>query len=440
MAPGGNRSVFASTIGRFGISWRMARISTALVAGLLTVSACGTADPAQSSIVEPISVADADFTIIIDRPTRPDIPWAETPEQIRSNESCPVDLQVDSILALDEPAVELVLAAQVPEVSALAFAPDGGAFIGTRQGHVLGWEDGSEPETVLDLSALTSTERDQGLLGLTVAEGYLFVNRTNLDGDTVIEAYPLLDGIPAADGAIELLRADQPSSEHNGGDIVFGPDGHLYLTVGDGGGQGGAFVTGRQEAHAFGSLLRFAVSFDPEPVLSAAPGNPFIGSAPGSDYSWVWGVRHPFRFSFDSVTGDLWIADVGQQCVEEVTMLPGGGSGGEHLGWNAYEGNRPFIEQPLVAHTPPSFSYSHRGGACAVIGGHVYRGDVLSDLYGKYLFGDLCKRAIISFDPETGVLQELEQGTVSPVGFVVGEDGTMYVLDFVAGIWTVEPA
>jgi glucose/arabinose dehydrogenase len=250
----------------------------------------------------------------------------------------------------------------------------------------------------------------------------------------------LVGGVPLKDGPVELLRADQPSREHNGGDIVFGPDGHLYLTVGDGGGQGGAFVTGRDEAHAFGSLLRFAISFDPLPSLSAAPDNPFIGSDPGSDYSWVWGLRHPYRFSFDSVPGDLWISDVGQQCVEEVTMLPGGGAGGEHLGWNAFEGNLPFIDQHLDSHTPPTFSYGHSEGMCAVIGGHVYRGDLLLDLKGKYVFGDFCRRALISYDPETGVLQELERDTVSPVGFVVGPGGELFVVDIAQGIWRLDPA
>lgn len=413
----------------------MRRLTAALIAGSLIATACSTSDTA--SDVAPASPADV--TIQIERPTRPDIPWEETPEQIRSNESCPGDLDVDSIIPADEPAVSLTHLADIPEASALAFAPDGSAFVGTRRGFIFGWVEGSDPAIVLDLTSLTSTERDQGLLGLTVANGYLFVNRTDHEDDSVIEAYPLVDGVPTMNEVVELLRADQPSREHEGGDIVFGPDGHLYLTVGDGGGQGGAFVTGRQEAHAFGSLLRFAISFDPLPALSAAPDNPFIGSVPGSDYTWVWGLRHPYRFSFDSATGDLWIADVGQQCVEEVTMLPGGGTGGEHLGWNAFEGNRPFIDQPITSHTAPTFSYGHGGGMCAVIGGHVYRGDVLPDLEGKYIFGDFCGRALISFDPETGVLQELERGTVSPVGFVVGPEGSLYVVDIAQGIWRVEP-
>jgi glucose/arabinose dehydrogenase len=410
----------------------MGRFAAVLIAGSLMVSACGTADLASAS--------GADATIEIERPTRPNIPWDEAPEQIRSNERCPADLPVDSITPVDEAAVALTHVAEIPEASALAFAPDGFAFVGTRQGTILRWAEGSEPEIVLDLSDVTSAERDQGLLGLTVANGYLFVNRTDHEDDSLVEAYPLVGGVPLKDGPVELLRADQPSREHNGGDIVFGPDRHLYLTVGDGGGQGGAFVTGRDEAHAFGSLLRFAISFDPLPSLSAAPDNPFIGSDPGSDYSWVWGLRHPYRFSFDSVTGDLWISDVGQQCVEEVTMLPGGGAGGEHLGWNAFEGNLPFIDQHLDSHTPPTFSYGHSEGMCAVIGGHVYRGDLLLDLKGKYVFGDFCRRALISYDPETGVLQELERDTVSPVGFVVGPGGELFVVDIAQGIWRLDPA
>ena len=423
----------------------MARFPIVLAAAALLASACGASEPAPTTSPETTPGATAETggaaaTIQIDRPTRPDIPWDETPEQIRSNESCPADLPVDRVVPVTEPSVELVLEAEFTLPSALAFAPDGTGFVGTRDGSVYRWAEGNEPEVVLDLTALTSTERDQGLLGLTVANGHLFVNRTDLEDDSLVEAYPLVDGVPQLDGVVELLRADQPSREHNGGDIVFGPDGHLYLTVGDGGGQGGAFVTGRQEAHAFGSLLRLAISFDPEPRLASAPDNPFIGSAPGSDYSWVWGLRHPYRFSFDSATDDLWISDVGQQCVEEVTVLPEGGVGGEHLGWNAFEGNLPFIDQPLASHTPPTFSYGHGDGFCAVIGGHVYRGDVLPDLEGKYVFGDFCRRALISFDPETGALEEIERGTVSPVGFVLRDDGALFVIDFTGGIWRVEPA
>jgi glucose/arabinose dehydrogenase len=418
----------------------MGRFAAALIAGSLIVSACGQTDKTQGSWLDGPPVSSADVTIQIDRPTRPDIPWDETPERARSNTACPSDLPVDSVTPVDEPTVSLSHVVEIVGASALAFATGGTAFIGTREGSVFGWVEGSEPEIVLDLTQVTTTERDQGLLGLAVADGYLFVNRTDLEDDSVVEAYPLINGVPAPGGVIELLRADQPSREHNGGDIVFGPDGHLYLTVGDGGGQGGPFVTGRRHAHAFGSLLRFAISFDPMPTLAAAPDNPFFGSVPGSEYAWVWGLRHPYRFSFDSATGDLWIADVGQQCVEEVTMLPGGGAGGEHLGWNAFEGNLPFMEQPIDSPTPPTFSYGHRSGLCAVIGGHVYRGDALPDLDGKYVFGDFCRRALFSFDPETGVLQELERDTVSPVGFVVGPDGSMYVVDIAQGIWRVDPA
>ncbi len=409
----------------------MHRIAAALIVGSLMISACAPDDAL---------APDGDVAIQLERPTRTNIPYAETPEGARANIKCPGDLPVDTITPVDEPAVALIHVAEIPEASALAFAPDGSAFVGTRGGLILSWVEGGEPEIVLDLAELTSTERDQGLLGLTIANGYLFVNRTDLDDYTVIEAYPLIDGVPAMSAMVELMRADQPSREHNGGDLTFGPDGHLYLTVGDGGAQGGPFVTGHQEAHAFGSLLRFAITFDPTPALSAAPDNPFIGSVPGSDYVWVWGLRHPYRFSFDSATDDLWIADVGQQCVEEVTMLPGGGAGGEHLGWNAFEGNLPFIDQPIESHTGPTFSYGHRSSLCAVIGGHVYRGDALPDLAGKYVFGDLCRRALISFDPETGVLQELERDTVTPVGFVIGPDETLYVVDITQGIWRVEPA
>ncbi len=414
--------------------------TTRLLAALLVlIAACGDTSSEQSDSSAPPTSEAGGTVIQIERPTRPDIPWDETPEQIRANEDCPADFAVDVITPLEDPLVTLTHVAEVTEASALAFAPDGTAYIGTRSGLVLRWTDGTEPTEVLDLTGVTGVERDQGLLGLNVADGYLFINRTDLSNFSLIEAYPLVDGTPDADAVIGLLRADQPQREHNGGDIVFGPDGDLYLTVGDGGAQGGPFVTGRQEANAFGSLLRFVVTFGPEPVLTAAPENPFLGSAPGSDYTWVWGLRHPYRFSFDELTGDLWISDVGQKCVEEVTMLPGGGEGGEHLGWNAFEGNMPFLDQPVDSPVPPTFSYAHGGGFCAVIGGHVYRGDSLPELQGKYVFGDFCRRALITYDPETGDLQEIQKDSVSPVGFVIGPDDALYVVDLILGVWRVDP-
>jgi len=414
----------------------MQKLAAALVAGSLLLSACAH-DDALASEDAPSGAVDA--TIHIERPARTEIPYDQTPEAEMANEQCPQDLQVDTIAPVGDPGVDLKLVAYAPDASALAFAPDGRGFIGSRGGSIFKWAPGTEPKMVLDLADVTSTDRDQGLLGLTVTHGHLLVNRTQLDDETVIEAYPLVGGVPDPSGMVLLMTADQPSREHNGGDLTLGPDGDLYLTVGDGGAQGGPFVTGNQETHAFGSLLRFELTFNPTPALSAAPENPFTGSTPGSDYAWVWGLRHPFRTSFDSHTGDLWIADVGQQCIEEVTMLPGGGVGGEHLGWNAFEGNRPFIDQPIGPHVPPTFSYAHRSRYCAVIGGHVYWGKALPDLVGKYVFGDLCRQAIIAFDPETGELQELERGTATPVSFVISPDDTLYVVDINQGIWRVDP-
>ena len=411
------------------------KIATAVLVTALMTTACAPSDSA-SAETQPV---EQSATVHIERPTRPDIPWAETPEQIRSGERCPADLPVDTITPADEASVALEQVAAIPSASALAFAPDGTGYIGTRDGLVLSWTPGAEPVAALDLTETTSTERDQGLLGLAVVNDYLLINRTDLDNDSLLEAFQLIDGQPSTNDPVLLLRADQPSREHNGGDIVIGPDDHLYLTVGDGGAQGGPFVTGRQAPHAFGSLLRFGIEFDPEPRLITAEDNPFAGPLPGSDHTWVWGLRHPYRFSFDAATGDLWIADVGQLCIEEVTVLPGGGAGGEHLGWNSFEGNAVFMDVEIESHVPPTFSYAHKGGHCAVIGGHVYRGDVLTDLVGKYVFADFCKRGLISYDPDTGALQELQSGTVSPVALVIAPDGLLYVVDLAQGIWRVDP-
>ena len=152
----------------------MGRLTAALLAASLMISACGSSSAA----------LDDDVTIELERPTRADIPWDETPEQIRSNTKCPADLPVDSITPVDEPAVALTHVAEITEASALAFAPDGTGYVGTRSGSIFRWVEGSEPRIVLDLTESTTTDRDQGLLGLTVANGYLFVNRTDNDDDS----------------------------------------------------------------------------------------------------------------------------------------------------------------------------------------------------------------------------------------------------------------
>ena len=402
----------------------MPRTIIAILLVALVASACA-ADS------EPV----ASGPLTIERIFRADVPWPDTPELKLSNVPCPAELDVDPITPLESAEITLDLVAPLEGATTMAFQSDDVAFMGTREGRIYQWVDGNEPEFVMDLSAETTTERDQGLLGLMVHDDSLFVYRTDTKDDSVLEEYPLTAGIPVRSDRVELLRADQPSKEHNGGDVVFGPDGYLYLTIGDGGGQGGAYITDREVATAFGGLLRLRYEPGDVPMLAAAPDNPFVGDDPGSDLTWVWGLRHPYRFSFDDATGDLWIADVGQQCVEEVTVLPGGGRGGEHLGWNAVEGTREFMGPLDLELTPPTFTYLHANGYCAVIGGHVYRGSAMPELVGQYIFGDYCKQAILVYDPDTDEIRELQRGSVTPVAFVVEPDGELIVVDFVAGAW-----
>lgn len=403
----------------------MIRTFTALLSLALVAAACSAA------------AEEVPLTLTIERIGRADVPWPDTPELKLSNVPCPADLDVETVAPVVIPEVAVELVAPVEGASAAAIGPDGVAYIGTREGRIYQWAAGSDPEFVMDLTAETTTERDQGLLGLLVHDESLFVYRTDTDNDSVLEEYPLAAGIPLPGDRVTLLRADQPSKEHNGGDVVVGPDGNFYLTLGDGGGQGGAYVTGRNIATAFGGLLRMAYVEGETPRLEAASDNPFVGDVPGDDLIWVWGLRHPYRFSFDAQSGDLWVADVGQQCVEEVTMLPAGGVGGEHLGWNAFEGTREFMDPLDLELTPPTFTYAHTGGYCAVIGGHVYRGSAIPSLVGQYVFADYCKQAIVAYDPTTGELRELQRGSVTPVGFTVDADGELFVVDLVAGLWQI---
>jgi glucose/arabinose dehydrogenase len=253
------------------------------------------------------------------------------------------------------------------------------------------------PEPFLDIqSRVNSQGSEQGLLGLAFHPQYpqvpfIFVNYTDLKGNTVISRFMVTGGEPAqADAGSEkiLLRVDQPFSNHNGGEVVFGPDDYLYLGLGDGGSAGDPRGNAQSTNTLLGKILRIDVNQgDP---YSIPADNPFA-NAGGKPELWAYGLRNPWRFSFDRQTGALYIGDVGQNSWEEVDYLPAGSPGGFNFGWNYYEGLHPYQGTPTAGEqfVQPVFEYGHDQG-CSIIGGVVYRGMQLSDWRGVYLFGDYC--------------------------------------------------
>lgn len=281
-------------------------------------------------------------------------------------------------------------------------------------------------DPVLDLTDHTTTDGERGLLGMAFSDdgSRLFVSYTDLDGTSLVVAHELGDasGTPATldpDGGVELLRVDQPFSNHNGGHLVLGPDGLLWFGLGDGGAADDPDNRAQDPDDLLGKVLRL---------------DPDKGEGPVEAEIVVTGVRNPWRFAFDT-DGSLWIADVGQNEFEEIDRLPADSIEGANLGWSGYEGSAPYLDgdgrrpaDPVM----PVFEYSHEGGNCSITGGFVYRGTAIEGLQGAYLFADFCAgrvRAIRVDDAGRLVAEhDLEVDVASPISFGTDGDGEAYVL------------
>lgn len=357
-----------------------------------------------------------------------------------SDEASPPDLAVVEFAAGTDQPVQITHAGD----------NSGRLFIVERRGVIKIVEAGSLQSTpFLDITdRVGSAAPEQGLLSAAfppgyAGKGYFYVNYTDIAGDTVVARFHLLGAdSDTADPASEepLLQIDQPYANHNGGQLVFGPDGYLYIGLGDGGGGGDPDGNGQSLGTLLGKILRIDAEQDPGPeAYLIPPGNPFVGRADARDEIWAYGLRNPWRFSFDRLTGDLYIADVGQSRYEEVNFQPFTSAGGENYGWNLLEGSHcypasiPNCSQQGL--TPPVAEYDHDRGDCSVTGGFVYRGDEYPGLQGMYLYGDFCSGRIRGLKHagtrwDTRLLLESGHGISA---FGEGEDGTLYLADYVTG-------
>jgi glucose/arabinose dehydrogenase len=273
-------------------------------------------------------------------------------------------------------------------------------FVVEKAGRILLVEDGVvQPTPFLDITdRVGSQANEQGLLSLAfppdfISSGLFYVNYTDLNGDTVIARYRLLteDGRQADAGSEQkLLQIDQPAGNHNGGQLQFGPDGYLYIGMGDGGAAGDPWGNAQNPGALLGKLLRIDVSGGE--AYRVPTDNPFLEQAGAQPEIWALGLRNPWRFSFDRATGDLYIADVGQNQYEEVDFQPAASGGSENYGWDIMEGNHCFEpgsgcdSQGLVA---PVAEYDH-GQGCSITGGYAYRGTRYPQMAGVYFFADYC--------------------------------------------------
>jgi glucose/arabinose dehydrogenase len=306
-------------------------------------------------------------------------------------------------------------------LTAITHAGDARLFLTLQAGTIRIW-DGTQllPAPFLDLSSRISCCGERGLLSTAfhpayANNGFFFVDYTDGNGDTVVARYRVSSNDPnRADpaSATTLLTIGQPFANHNGGQLQFGPDGFLYVGMGDGGSGNDPECFAQSEASLLGKMLRIDVdqNVSTPPFYGIPPENPFVGIG-GPDEAWAKGLRNPWRFSFDRLTGDLFIADVGQGDFEEIDYQRINSRGGENYGWKVMEGTHcggggdsgcsaPVPPCGSPAYTLPVLEYDHSGGRCSVTGGYVYRGPSVPEIYGSYIFGDYCSGEIWSAIPQ----------------------------------------
>lgn len=264
--------------------------------------------------------------------------------------------------------------------------------------------DGTPGDALVDLRTTVSSGSEQGLLGLAfppdhATTGLFYIHYTRRNGDSVLARYGVDPANPdTLDDTVTdpLWTVAQPYTNHNAGHIAFGPDGYLYVGYGDGGSGGDPEDRGQDGTTVLGKMLRVDVSS--ATGYDTPADNPFVGDPTHHDDIWSIGLRNPWKFSFDSQTDDLYIADVGQTSWEEISVQPTGSTGGDNYGWNVTEGNHCYASAScdMSGFVPALHEYDH-GSGCSITGGYVYRGDDIANLQGHYFYADYCRSHILSF-------------------------------------------
>ena len=332
---------------------------------------------------------------------------------------------------------------------ALAHVGDDRLFVVEQRGVIRVLENGVvEPEPFLDIrDRVNSSAFEQGLLGLAfdpdfARSGYFYVNYTDAGGDTIVSRFTAALGGAQTEPATEagVLRVDQPFSNHNGGDLHFGPDGFLYIAAGDGGSANDPHGNGQNPDTLLGKLLRIKVG-EAEPY--AIPGdNPFAAGG-GRGEIWASGLRNPWRFHFDPLTGDLYIGDVGQNAWEEINFLPANSKGGANFGWNHREGMHPFADQRTEGLVDPVVEYANAGSECSVSGGIVVRDPALPGWSGVYLYGDYCSGSVWGLLRDASGQWQDERLFDTPFSissFGTDSSGAVYLIDHNGRIFQLEPS
>ncbi len=403
-------------------------------ASVLFLAACSTATPSPT-LVSPTPLSPAAAST----PTRASLPVPSAEAGKNNVTAAPDDPSAAPVISFPDPAqyqwVQIVPGLEKPV--AITHAGDDRLFIVEQAGRIRIAQAGQLRDApFLDIaSRVNNNGSEQGLLGLAFhpkypENGFFYINYIDNNGNTVIARFQVTDEADIADPASEkkLLGVRQPYANHNGGQLAFGPDGYLYIGLGDGGSAGDPQGNGQSTNTLLGKILRIDVD-NGDPYAIPAD-NPFA-SGGGEPEIWAYGLRNPWRFSFDPASGGLYIGDVGQNQWEEIDFLSPGAPGGANFGWDSMEGTHPYGGGDSASFTAPAAQYSHAEG-CSVTGGYVYRGQALPQWRGIYLYGDYCSGKV------WGLLNDAagwESALLFETGFRIStfgvdRDGETYLADY----------
>jgi len=327
-------------------------------------------------------------------------------------------------------------------------------FIVEKRGviEILQLDGTTNPNAFLDIQSIVLTPGgnydERGLLGLAfhpdyINNGYFYVNYIDNFGNTQISRFSVSTSDPSIadpDSEFQILEVEQPYINHNGGCLRFGPEGYLYIGLGDGGSAGDPENRSQNLQTLLGKMLRIDIDNTEGSTNYAVPSNnPFVGDPNALDEIWSYGLRNPWRFSFDSETDELWIGDVGQGSIEEIDRAAAGVSG-QNYGWRCYEGNQEYNTSGCPMEfdlTFPVAEYSHSGGNCSITGGYVYRGEIYENFLGIYFYADFCSGEIGTIDQSNN---QINHGPFNGSWVSFGEDKNkeLYIIDNFGSIYKIE--
>ncbi len=435
----------------FGKRSRM-KTNRYLIVLLLTLFACRPETPQAFSITD-TPVPDSTFTAEPEILTTTNTATPTMPSSEPTATSLPAEPTPEEVMIPDPKAFAWVTVIDnLEKPVGIAAAGDGsGRLFVIEQGGVIRimTSEGFLPAPFLDIQdRVGATSSERGLLGLAfhpdyTENGYFYVNYTDQRGDTIIARFQVSAGdlnIANPTSELQLLKVNQPFANHNGGGLAFGPDGYLYIGLGDGGSGGDPMGNAQDITTLLGKLLRIDVSSTDDSLYTIPPDNPFVSTG-GAPEVWAYGLRNPWRFSFDRQTGDLYIGDVGQNQWEEVNFLPAGSTGGANFGWNYKEGTHTYQGTAPADLVDPVFEYDHSLG-CSISGGVVYRGSQLPEWQGVYLFGDYCSGnvwGLISTSAAEWQSSLLYSGLGNITAFGEDDSGEIYAVTYGGSLLKLSP-